>query len=91
MELANTIWKQINISTKMACGVRKPVGDGHTLRFQVGGNASRYVAVTLNSMDTYDVEYFRVKRTDYSKISLESSKGVYVDMLNATIYHMVNK
>lgn len=94
-EIGHTIWQQIPTMTLMACGARKrryqvrDGGDG--LQMQVGGKPMRYVEVTLDPSDTYNVRYFRLKRTDYSVIEIESHTGIYADQLGEVIYRAVNK
>jgi hypothetical protein len=88
------IWKQISVMTKMSCGARNPIlltKGTPGIHFKVGGKPMRYVEVLLNEDDTYTVRHFRVKRNDYSQIDLEKHEGIYVDALNETIYHAVNK
>ena len=90
-EQANTAWKQIPMMTKMACGAREAkVSDGK-LVFKVGGKPMRFVEVALNGLDLYDVTHFRIKRGSYERVELESTEGLYNDMLGEAIYHMVNK
>ena len=92
MTAANTTWKQISIHTKMACGARKAIAkDENTLVFQVGGKPMRYIEVALNcGQDLYEVEYYRIKRGKYERISLEKHEMVGCEMLNELIYNMVN-
>ncbi len=93
MNAANTAWKQIPVMTKMACGAREATTHGkNELTFKVGSKPMRYVRVTyLPGSDLYAVDHFRVKRNDYSQITLKKVAGIYADQLGETIYHMVNK
>lgn len=92
MTAAQIIWSQISIHTKMACGAREArASSENKLTFKVGGLPMRYITIALNSHDTYDVEYFRVKRGSYDRVSLEESTDVYAESLNETLYQMVNK
>ena len=87
---AQTAWNQISIGTKMACGARNAMsGDDH-LTFQVESKPHRYIEIKL-CCDLYSVRYFRLKRSTYEHIEIESAEGIYADMLSDVIYHMVNK
>ena len=91
-EVVQTIWRQISIHTKMACGVRDMISRGNELKFKVHSKPMRYVRVEyMPGPDLYDVEYFRLKRGSLDKVSMESAEGVYADMLSELIYDMVNK
>jgi hypothetical protein len=88
----NVTWKQISIGTKMACGAREAkVTSGGKLQFKVGGKPLRFIEVSLNGRDLYDIVHFRVKRNDYSRVELESSSDVFAESMSEVIYHMVNK
>lgn len=94
--IINTIWKQISVQTKMAVGARQVtvVGsdDEYKISFKVHSKPYRFIEVEYDySMDLYNVEYFRLKRNDFSRISLEKTEQVYADQLSEIIYHMVNK
>ncbi len=89
---AQIIWSQISIRTKMACGAREAkTSTERKVTFKVGGLPMRYVSVEHNGRDTYDVEYFRLKRGSYDRVELEGATDVYVDCLNETLCGMVNK
>jgi len=90
MTVANTIWQQISVATKMACGARQPVASEWGLTFKVGG-LLRYVMVDLDDDDTYSVRHVKVNRSTYKQTVLESDSGVYADALSEVVYHMVNK
>jgi hypothetical protein len=92
IDQVNIAWKQIPVSTKMACGAREPrcSSDGK-LCFRVESKPMRFVEVSLDADDTYTVEYLRVKRGSYDRVSIEKASGVYVENLGETIYHQVNK
>jgi hypothetical protein len=91
--IATTIWNQISMSTKMACGARKPIGDdkNRQLMFQVGGRTFRKIVVTLTPADLYDVKLIKIKRNTIEAITEESHEGIFADQLSEIIYHMVNK
>jgi len=84
-EIAATILKQL--------GGRRFVGMTGSKNFVAGTNGSlsfklsgmvRKIAthcrITLNSMDTYDMEFIKVKR-DYSMPVVAKHEGIYNDML----------
>ena len=78
--------------TKMACGAREATRTSEgKLRFKVGGKPMRYIEVSLNGADLYDVVHFRIKRNDYSRVELESTTDLFADTMGEVIYHMVNK
>lgn len=90
----NIIWKQLTVMTKMSCGARQPVlltQDEQGICFKVHSKPMRYIEVILDPSDTYTVRYLRLKRGSYERITLEEHAGIYVDMLNETVYHAVNK
>lgn len=87
----NTTWQQIPVMTKMACGAREARVSSGKLQFKVGGKPMRYIEVSLNGRDLYDIVHFRVKRNDYSRVELEMANDVFAEDMGETIYHMVNK
>jgi len=94
MNAASVAWGQISLSTKMACGVRRPftASGGNELAFRVGGKPAHYIRVLyVEGMDLYTVEHFRLRRGNKEKILLEQAEGVYAEDLSGTIYAMVNK
>ncbi len=92
-QIARTIFSQISMSTKMACGIRKAVITDNGLMFQVGsGNPMKKIIVKLNSLDYYDVEMGKITRKGglVWKI-METAENVDCFSLSEVIYHMVNK
>ena len=87
---AQTAWNQISIGTKMACGARQATASADKLTFKVHNLPHRYIEITL-SADLYNVEYLRLKRGSFERITIDSAEGIYNDMLSETVYHMVNK
>jgi hypothetical protein len=83
---ANTAWKQIPISTKMACGFRSPINCGHYLGIK--SNRS-HVIISLSPVDTYNVYVISV-RNSHVKIK-EQQTDVYAEDLGEVLYHMLNK
>jgi hypothetical protein len=92
-EIANTIWHQITVDTKMACGARQAEATKNGLRFVSGGGSpKKWITVTLTPADEYDVKYVRsgTSRNSYEPTVLAKVEGIYVDQLNEIIYDMVN-
>jgi hypothetical protein len=65
-------------------GAKHLAGDDTGLQFSLpGGGFCRdginKVRVTLNSLDLYDVDYYRYRRLELVKVA--ESRGLYADML----------
>jgi hypothetical protein len=91
LEVANTIWYQISIATKMACGARRPRGAEQGLTFQVGnGRRHLWVSVTLEPSDTYTVKLTQIVPNGALK-ELEVHEDIYAEDLSEVVYHAVNK
>jgi hypothetical protein len=88
--VASTIWKQIPIGVKMACGAREPSADTYSLCFKVLNGSKHRIKVTLNGSDLYDVELFAMDRK-YNVTVKEKACDVYCEMLGDIIYSMCNK
>jgi hypothetical protein len=59
--------------------------DGQTLTFKFSGcRKANCVQITLNSMDTYDVEFVKISRKLTCSTAAEYS-GIYADNLKQTI------
>lgn len=84
-----TTWRQISITTKMACGARQPmlVGDS-AIKFKVGGRM-RWVEIELDASDTYTARLVRITR-NYERIVVEECSHVYADSLSAVVYSLCN-
>jgi len=89
--VADIIWSQISLNTKMACGARSPVADGNTLTFGVLSGNSKWVTVTLTLADTYTVRFIKASRKSTAFSVVEEATDVYCDALSEVIYGMVNK
>lgn len=87
----NIIWKQLQMTTKMAVGAREAVLTKKGIKFKVERKPFRYISIDVNSKDLYDVEYFRLKRKTYQKVSIKKKKDVPVENLNSVVYALVNK
>ena len=90
MNNAQTIWNQISVGTKMACGAREPVGSENELHFTVLASRKTKIVVTLDPSDTYTVKFVKIGRGYDIKV-VEEMSDVYVDSLNQVIYSMCNK
>lgn len=86
--IGKTVWSQISISTKMACEMRDPIALNNGLVVTVL-NRGKKIRVTLNSMDTYDIEL--LKTTIHGLRLVESKNGIYCDQLSEVIYSICNK
>jgi hypothetical protein len=92
MTVANTIWRQISLGTKMACGAREQMGDADSLTFRVtiSRGVTHKVKVQYNKgADDYTVILYRIRGTNVTE--QEKHKGVYCDNLSDVIYRMCNK
>jgi hypothetical protein len=91
LTIVNTIWSQIPIAIKLACGARDPkAADEHTLIFTVA-RGLRYVQIQLNGRDLYDIRHFRLKRGTLEAIPIDQRGDVYAEDLGECLYHMINK
>lgn len=97
-QIASTIYSQINLNTKLACGIRNlQCGKTHDnlpyLQMRVGdGRKWLYIRVCYMPSDTYTVELCKVNgRPNFNVIQLEEAEDVYCEQLSEVIYHMVNK
>jgi hypothetical protein len=89
LEIANTIWKQIPVMTKMAVGARKPVVIDSGIKFNFGRGNRRWITVELKGDDTYTVTATRMTR-NYKLVALGDFAGVYCDMLSEIIYSLTH-
>jgi hypothetical protein len=97
-QIADAIYSQISVSTRMACGVRnlicgKSSDDLPYLQMRVGdANKWLYIRIYYMPSDTYNVELCKVKgKPSYDVVQLEEAEDVYCEQLSQIIYHMVNK
>jgi len=93
--VADVIWSQISLNTKMACGARSPLGSplgvGNELSFVVLNGNSHRITVTLDPSDTYTVRHIKVSRKTLGFTVVEEASDVYCDNLSEVVYGMVNK
>lgn len=67
---------------RMMTGADQFVYDDTSIKFRIGGGAKnriRYVKITLNGNDLYDVEFAKVVKYEYKIVAAE--QDIYVDML----------
>ena len=85
MSVANIIKDQIGGKALFMLGAKNLLDHNGALSFRIGRNAKsvNYIKITLNAMDTYDIEYGRVHGAKY-KVK-NSSDEVYVDMMHKDI------
>ena len=88
-EVADTIWRQISVQTKMAVGARSPYADDDSVTFKVHSKPRRYIIVALTPRDTYRVRHMRLDRRN-RPVELGTHEDVYVDTLNEVIYRLVH-
>ena len=81
MDTATIIFQQLGGNKIIAMtGATHFAKDEYSLRFKFkGSQKSNCVKITLNSMDLYDVEYFKIRGANFKKVT--ESKGIYYDML----------
>jgi len=80
------IYKQIGRKAFFMLGAKNIVSHSkeNALSFRIrGSNKVNYIKVTLNSMDTYDVEYGKIRGDKYHVVA--EDKGIYDDMLLKSI------
>jgi hypothetical protein len=88
MTTAKTIMSQIKMIDAyafMAWGAKEFVDTGSGLQFKVGGLAKfkGYVHITLNSLDLYDIHFFKIRSGVMKTVS--QSSNIFVEDLVNTI------
>lgn len=86
--IGKTVWSQISINTKMACGMREPIAIENGLLVTVLSRCKK-IRITLNSMDTYDIDFIQV--ISNKPKTIESKKDIYCDQLSEILYKICNK
>lgn len=82
MTVANTILEQLGgRAFVVMTGSKNFVGSDNSLSFKVGRNPKSisHVRIALNAMDTYDVEFLRIRKFDPQVVAYK--EGVYFDQL----------
>jgi len=85
MTVAKTILEQLGGKKFCAMtGAKNLVGDENSLSMRIGRNSSNsnYLKITLNSMDTYDMKFYRLWR--FEEKSVTEYNNIYNDMLTDT-------
>lgn len=84
LTVANTIKEQIGHKALYMLGAKNLLGDSNSLQFSIrGSKKANMIKITLNSMDTYDMKFMKVGRSNF-KVVCEHN-GVYDDMLHNLI------
>ena len=83
--VANEIYRQIGKGALFMIGAKNFACDNNMLGFKIGRNSKsvNYIRITLNSMDTYDVDFLRIRAGEVKTVSEEH--GIYNDMLRGAI------
>jgi hypothetical protein len=86
--VAKTILNQIRTldpSALMAYGYRACFYEDNSITFKVNGSKCKraYVKISLNFMDTYDIEVFSFRKSGFDMVKKElgKSEGIYCDQL----------
>ena len=82
MRVAKTILEQLGGNKfRMMTGAKKLAGDENSLSMRIGRNSSNsnYLKITLNSMDTYDMKFYRLWK--FEEKSVTEYNNIYNDML----------
>ena len=83
MRVAKTILEQLGGNKfRMMTGAKNLAGDENSLSMRIGRNSSNsnYLKITLNMMDTYDMEFCKLTRMGEKK-SVTEYNNIYNDML----------
>ncbi len=83
MTVAKTILEQLGGNKfRVMTGAKNFMGFTDGLAMKIGRNSSNsnYLKITLNSMDTYDMEFAKVTRMGEKK-SVTEYNNIYCDML----------
>ena len=85
LTVAKTILEQLGGNKfRMMTGAKHLAGDENSLSMRIGRNSSNsnYLKITLNSMDTYDMKFYRLWR--FEEKSVTEYNNIYNDMLTDT-------
>ena len=83
MSIAKTIFEQLGGNKfRVMTGAKNLMGFENGLVMKLGRNSSNsnYLKITLNSMDTYDMEFAKLTRMGEKK-SVSEYNNIYCDML----------
>ena len=83
VEIANTIISQFGKTFPMMVGIKSPVAIENGVQFGIAKATKgiNKVVITLNGMDTYDVNFWKITNKVTKEIT--SVEGVYNDQLNS--------
>jgi len=82
-DVARIIWEQLGGNKfRMMTGAKNllNLGDGIAMKLGRNSSNSNYLKITLNSMDTYDMEFAKLTRMGEKK-SVTEYNNIYNDML----------
>ncbi len=84
-QIAKTIISQLGNKALYMIGAKNIGASENNVSFKIGRNTMKvsHIKITLNSMDTYDVEYINIRGIKIKTIS--EDKGIYNDMLHKSI------
>ena len=85
LTVAKTILEQLGGNKFcVMTGAKNLVGDENSLSMRIGRNSSNsnYLKITLNSMDTYDMKFYRLWK--FEEKSVTEYNNIYNDMLTDT-------
>ena len=85
LTVAKTILEQLGGKKFCAMtGAKNLVGDENSLSMRIGRNSSNsnYLKITLNSMDLYDMKFYRLWK--FEEKSVTEYNNIYNDMLTDT-------
>lgn len=70
-------------------GYNSPSFGKNSVSFKVNGSkvGHAWVKITLNSLDTYDIEVFKIRK--FKLVELGSANGIYCDMLVNSLKDLV--
>ena len=86
LTVANAIIAQLGGTSRLSAMInaRDCVGDDKSVMFRFSGSRKiNKIRITLNSMDLYDVEFFKMGRYDFKTV--DTATGVYNDQLKSVI------
>lgn len=86
--IAQTIMDQLS-KTVRECGLNTPVYTENSLRLRVGQRL-RWITITLNALDLYDLELTTVSIKD-GVTQLASHTDVWVESLNPTVMDLAKR
>ena len=82
-DVARIIWEQLGGNKfRMMTGAKNllNLGDGIAMKLGRNSSNSNYLKITLNSMDTYDMEFAKLTKMGEMK-SVTEYNNIYCDML----------